>query len=90
MSAQVRGVYAIPPTPFTDSDQVDEASLRRCVDSCLGHGAHGIVAAVNASEAPFLTDGERRRVVEVVVEQTTRRISVGAGVSSTSTRGTIE
>jgi 4-hydroxy-tetrahydrodipicolinate synthase len=85
-----RGVYAIPPTPFTDDDQVDEPSLRRCVDFCVENGADGIVAPVNASEGPFLTDGERRRLVEVVVEQTNRRIPVVAGVSAQSTRASVE
>ena len=90
MSEQFRGVYAIPPTPFTDDDRVDEASLRRCVDFCVENGADGIVAPVNASEGPFLTDGERRRVVEIVVEQTNRRVPVVAGVSAQSTRASVE
>ena len=90
MSERFRGVYAIPPTPFTDDDQVDEASLRRCVDFCVEKGAHGIVAPVNASEGPFLTERERRRVVEIVVEQTNRRVPVVAGVSSASTRASVE
>ncbi|HEY3109386.1 MAG TPA: dihydrodipicolinate synthase family protein, partial [Chloroflexota bacterium] len=90
MSEQFRGVYAIPPTPFTDDDQVDEASLRRCVDFCVENGADGVVAPVNASEGPFLTDGERRRVVEIVVEQANRRVPVVAGVSAQSTRASVE
>jgi 4-hydroxy-tetrahydrodipicolinate synthase len=87
---QFRGVYAIPPTPFTDDDAVDEASLRRCVDFCVENGADGIVAPVNASEGPFLTEGERRRVMEIVVEQTNRRIPVIAGISAQSTKASVE
>lgn len=90
MTKQLRGVYAIPPTPFTDGDELDEASLRRCVDFCVMNGADGIVAPVNASEGPFLTDGERRRVVEILVEQTNRRVPVVAGVSSASTRHSVD
>jgi dihydrodipicolinate synthase/N-acetylneuraminate lyase len=90
VTEQFRGVYAIPPTPFTDDDQVDEPSLRRCVDFCVENGADGVVAPVNASEGPFLTDRERRRVVEIVVEQTNRRVPVVAGVSAQSTRATVE
>jgi dihydrodipicolinate synthase/N-acetylneuraminate lyase len=90
VTEQFRGVYAIPPTPFTDDDQVDEPSLRRCVDFCVENGADGVVAPVNASEGPFLTDRERRRVVEIVVEQTNRRVPVVAGVSAQSTRASVE
>ncbi|MBI3978015.1 MAG: dihydrodipicolinate synthase family protein [Chloroflexi bacterium] len=90
MPEQFRGVFAIPPTPFTDDGAVDVVSLRRVVDFCVAGGAHGIVAPVNASEAPFLTDEERRLVVEVVVEQTGGRLPVVAGVSGASTRAAVE
>jgi dihydrodipicolinate synthase/N-acetylneuraminate lyase len=90
MTERFRGVYAIPPTPFTEDDRVDVASLRACVDFCVRAGAHGIVAPVNASEGPFLTDGERRLVVETVVEQANRRLPVVIGVSGVSTRHSVE
>lgn len=90
MAEQFRGVYAIPPTPFTEDDEVDVESMRSCVDFCVHAGAHGVVAPVNASEGPFLTDGERRLVVETLVEQTNRRIPVVVGVSGVSTRHSVE
>lgn len=90
MSIVYRGVYTIPPTPFTEDDQVDHAALRRIVDFCVACGAHGVVAPVNASEAPFLTDEERRAVVETIIEQTARRVPVMVGVSGVSTRAAVE
>ena len=90
MTMKFRGVFAIPPTPFTADDRVDVESLRRTVDFCIDAGAHGIVAPVNASEGPFLTDDERRRVVEVLVEQAAGRIPVMVGVSGVSTRASVE
>ena len=84
------GVYAIPPTPFTEADRVDVESLRRAVDFCVACGGHGVVAPVNASEGPFLTDEERRLVTETIVEQTNRRIPVMVGVSGASTRASVE
>jgi dihydrodipicolinate synthase/N-acetylneuraminate lyase len=80
-----RGVFAIPPTPFDDAGNVDEASLRRCVDFCVAAGAHGIVTPVNASEAIALTDAERLRVAEFAVEQAAGRVPVIIGVSGVST-----
>jgi dihydrodipicolinate synthase/N-acetylneuraminate lyase len=85
-----RGVFAIPVTPFDDGGDLDVASLRRCVDFCIQAGAHGIVAPVNASEFFTLTEGERKRVVEVVVEQTAGRRPVVAGVTGASTRIAVE
>ncbi|HET8523400.1 MAG TPA: dihydrodipicolinate synthase family protein, partial [Thermomicrobiales bacterium] len=84
-----RGVFAIPPTPFDDAGNVDEPSLRRCVDFCVAAGAHGIVAPVNASEAIALTDQERLRVAEILVEQTAGRVPVIVGVSGISTAASV-
>jgi dihydrodipicolinate synthase/N-acetylneuraminate lyase len=84
-----RGIFAIPPTPFDDAGALDEASLRSCVDFCIVSGAHGIVAPVNASESIALTDAERLRVAEVLVEQTAGRIPVVIGVSGVSTAATV-
>jgi 4-hydroxy-tetrahydrodipicolinate synthase len=81
-----RGVFTIPVTPFDDEGNVDEAGLRSCVRFCLDAGAHGLVAPVNASEFSALTDGERQRVAEVIVETAERRIPVVIGVSGTSAR----
>ena len=66
--AGFRGVFTIPVTPFDERGEVDEASLQREVDWCVRAGAHGIVAPVNASEGPALTDEERKRVTRLVAE----------------------
>lgn len=84
-----RGVFAIPPTPFDDRDAVDVSSLRRCVTFCIEAGAHGIVAPVNASEAIALTDAERVRVAEILVEEAAGRVPVVIGVSGVSTAASV-
>jgi len=84
-----RGVFAIPPTPFDDTGAIDEFSLRRCVDFCLAAGVHGLVMGVNASEAVALTDEERCRAAEVVVEQASGRVPVIIGVSGVSTASSV-
>jgi dihydrodipicolinate synthase/N-acetylneuraminate lyase len=79
-----RGVYSIPVTPFDAGGEVDEDALRRCVAFCLEAGAHGLVAPVNASEFIALSDDERKRVAEIVVETAAHRVPVVVGVSGTS------
>ena len=82
----MRGVFTIPVTPFDDAGELDESGLRRCVAFCLEAGAHGLVAPVNASEFTALTDDERRRVAEIVVEGAAGRVPVVVGVSGSSAR----
>jgi len=84
MSEQWRGVFTIPCTPFTDSGELDLASLQSEVEFCVAAGAHGIVAPVNASEFWTLSDDERRRVAETVVKVTKQRIPTVIGVAGGS------
>ena len=71
----MRGVYPIMVTPFDDQDRVDEESLRSVVEFNLDGGVHGIGIAFG-SEIPKLTDAERVRVAEVVLDQTRGRVPV--------------
>lgn len=84
------GVFAIPPTPFHESGEIDESSLRRCLDFCILAGAHGIVMGVNASEAIALTDEERMRVAEITIRHVDGRVPVVIGVSGVSTASSIQ
>jgi 4-hydroxy-tetrahydrodipicolinate synthase len=63
-----RGIFVIVTTPFTDDLALDEDALRATLKFCFDAGVHGVVATANASEVSYLTDAERRRVAEIVVE----------------------
>jgi dihydrodipicolinate synthase/N-acetylneuraminate lyase len=89
MAQGFRGVFTIPVTPFDRHGNVDEDSLKNEVDWCVRAGAHGIVAPVNASEAPTLTDDERKRVTRLIVEATAKRVPVVIGVSGVSTHASV-
>jgi len=83
MAKQMRGVFAIPPTPFTSAGDVDEPGLRNVIRFCVKARVHGIVAPVNASEFTSLSDDERKRVVEIAVDETAGAVPVVAGVTGT-------
>lgn len=83
MGTQMRGVFAIPPTPFTPRGDVDESGLRSTIRFCLKAQVHGIVTPVNASEFTSLSDDERKRVVEIAVEEVGGKMPVVAGVTGT-------
>jgi dihydrodipicolinate synthase/N-acetylneuraminate lyase len=90
MAGQWRGVFTIPVTPFDPQGEVDERSLERCVRFCVDAGAHGVVAPVNASEAPLLSDDERKRVAEIVVATVARQVPVVVGISGVTTRQSVD
>ena len=71
----MRGVYPIIQTPFDEQDRVDEESLRRLTEYSIEGGVHGIGIAFG-SEIPKLTEAERARVAEVVIDQARGRVPV--------------
>lgn len=79
-----RGSIPALVTPFRD-EALDEAAYRSFVDWQIAEGSHGLVPAGTTGESATLTDREHRRVVEICVEASARRIPVIAGCGSNDT-----
>ena len=88
-SPHFQGVVPILITPFDEADRIDEDSLRRLVDYCIDAGVHGFGIAF-ATEIPKLTEAERDRVTQIVVEQTRSRVPIVANTGAPSTQATIQ
>ncbi len=68
--AQFRGLWAAIPTPFTAGGQVDEAGLRRNMRRLTDELAiEGVFCTGVMGEFWSLTKEERKRCVEIVVEE---------------------
>ena len=81
MSQPWKGIFVIVVTPFTDSYELDEESLRKEIRFCIEAGAHGLVGPANASEFPTMSDDERKRWIEIVVQETAGQIPVVAATT---------
>lgn len=79
--ADLKGVYNIMATPFDDDGAIDEASVRRLVDFQLRCGAHGLTILGVMGEAHKLSESERLRLTDVVMEQVNGRVPVVVGTS---------
>ncbi|MGW0992077.1 dihydrodipicolinate synthase family protein [Streptomyces sp. NPDC002523] len=77
----------VPPvcTPLTPDREVDVPSLLRLVDHLVEGGVHGLFVLGSTSEAAFLTDRQRRQVVEAVVGHIGAQLPVLAGVIDMTT-----
>jgi 4-hydroxy-tetrahydrodipicolinate synthase len=77
----------IPPvcTPLTPAGEVDPASLVRLADHLTGAGVSGLFLLGSTSEAAYLTDAQRRLVVETVTGHVAGRVPVLAGVIDMTT-----
>jgi 4-hydroxy-tetrahydrodipicolinate synthase len=72
----LRGVFPVAPTIFADPGSLDLDGQRRCVDFMIDAGAHGICILANFSEQFSLTDDERDRVIDAVLEHVAGRVPV--------------
>jgi 4-hydroxy-tetrahydrodipicolinate synthase len=84
------GILPAVTTPFDADDEIDVAALKANVEALLEAGVHGFVANGTMGEAAGLNREERRTVIRAVVEQTSGRGPVIAGVSSGSARQSLE
>ena len=77
-------------TPFNDDSSIDEAALRKFVEFQISEGINFLVPCGTTGESPTLSDAEQRRVVEIVVEVTNRRVPVIAGAGGNNTAHVIK
>lgn len=86
----LRGV--VPPlcTPLTPAGEVDTASLNALVERLLEHGVDALFALGSTGEAAYLTDAQRRLVVQTTVRAARGRVPVLAGVIDTATARVLE
>ena len=89
MRSQFTGVGTALITPFTAEKALDEGAVRRLARRQVDAGVHFLVPCGTTGETPTLTDDERRRVVELVVDEAKGRALVMAGAGGYDTKEVI-
>ena len=79
------GVGTAVVTPFTRSGALDEAAVRRLGRRQIDAGVHFLVPCGTTGESPTLTDAERVRVVEILVDEAHGQVPVLAGAGGYNT-----
>lgn len=80
----MRGVYAIPPTPFDEGGAIDFDGIRAVIEFCIEAGSHGILYPANVSESTAMSDQERFDIAAAAAEQIRKRLPLVVGVSGVS------
>jgi 4-hydroxy-tetrahydrodipicolinate synthase len=84
MNIELRGIFPALATPYKDDESLDEEGLRQLVRHLKPH-VEGYVVNGTTGDFPLLTPEERRRAVEVVVEEVGGERLVIAGTGAIST-----
>ncbi len=79
------GVFPYLVSPVDASGEVMQGVLTDLVDHLIGEGVHGLAPLGSTGEFAYLSQEQRRCVVDTVISANRGRVPVVAGVASTST-----
>ena len=89
MATMFTGVGTALVTPFTKSGDLDEQGVRRLGRRQIDGGIDFLVPCGTTGESPTLTDAERTRIVEILVDEAGGRVPVLAGAGGYNTNEVI-
>jgi 4-hydroxy-tetrahydrodipicolinate synthase len=81
---ELRGIFSVLCTPFTEDEELDLESLDRLVEFTIASGVHALAVGGSASELPLLTPEERKTIAERVIAKVDGRLPVLVGISHES------
>jgi 4-hydroxy-tetrahydrodipicolinate synthase len=76
-------------TPFTSADAFDEAAYRRFIDFQIAEGIDALIVLGTTGENATVWPEERRRIVDVAIDQAAKRVPVVIGTGNNSTSESI-
>ncbi len=83
-----KGIFPALVTPFTKNAEVDEDAYRALIRFVLPH-VNGVVPIGTTGEFVYLDAAEKRRAIEVALDEVAGHVPVVAGTGCASTRETV-
>lgn len=83
------GIIPAMVTPLDENHRVDEQALRKLTRFLIDGGVHGLFPVGTTGEFYGLSHEERRRVLEICLDETNGAVPVYMGVSAITTRESI-
>lgn len=85
MGKELKGIMPAIATICHESGEIDEVGQRALVTFCIEKGVHGLVPMVMGGEFYKFSDEERKKVLDVVIDETNGKVPVVAGASHSGT-----
>ena len=89
MRTPMTGVGTALVTPFTKGGALDEPAVRRLGRRQIDAGVHFLCPCGTTGESPTLTDAEKLRIVEILVDEARGGVPIVAGTGGYDTREVI-
>lgn len=90
MAKEIKGVIVPIVTPFHADETINEQALRQIVDYLIDNGVHGLFPVGSQGEFFALTIDEKKRVMDIVLNQAAGRVVVMPGTGAVTTRESVE
>jgi len=87
---KVKGSITPVATPFNSEEDLDEEALKRIVEYLIKGGSNALFAAGTAGAFYLLTPEERKRVTDIVIQQSASRVPVYAGTGGITVRENLD
>ena len=86
---RLQGIFTPNMVPLDERGGINEAELRRYVDWLIEGGVHGLYPNGSTGEFTRFTPQQRRRIVEIIVDQTAGRVPILAGAAEANVPETL-
>ena len=86
----LRGLGVALITPFKEDESVDYSALLRMVDYLTQNNVDFLCVLGTTAETPTLTEYEKQKIKETVVERVNGKIPILLGVGGNNTRGVVD
>ena len=88
-SNRLQGIFTPNLVPLDARGDIAEGELRRYVDWLIERGVHGLYPNGSTGEFTRFTAEERRRIAEIVADQTRGRVPILAGAAEANVKETL-
>jgi len=86
---RLAGIFTPNIVPLDSRGDIAEGELRRYVDWLIERGVHGLYPNGSTGEFTRFTAEERRRIIEIIADQTRGRVPILAGAAEANVKETV-
>ena len=90
IQTKLKGMGVALITPFKADESVDYEALARLVDYQLQNNTDFLCVLGTTAETPTLTEDEKKKIKNLVIERVNGRIPILLGVGGNNTRAVVE
>ena len=86
----LKGMGVALITPFKEDESVDYDALSRLIEYQIKNGVDYLVVLGTTAETPTLTEEEKDKILQLVIERIKGRVPIVLGLGGNNTKGIVD